>query len=345
MANYTSQGDVDAAFADLDSLLAEREAPPLRLGTCEHCGCTHLARVGNEGSNVAFYSSCDACGAVQSSGYGKSAADYWTRRKSSNYRRIHHWHERISQLCLLESAIPDEHLLQIAERLLDGTHAVVDKCVIRGVLRSLNMQLYIEKWLSIVWRITGIMPPRPGPVLLMQLDNMFQELQQPFSAQRPEGRKNFLNYNYVLCRLFQKLDCTQFSMFFPTIKSKQKLAILDDTWNAMVGSVGWEITPFKQVAPFAVRLEEPAALLATLREKAAAAALVEKPEAPVKTGFRKSDLRLLRELARQRELATLRSTPLEPELQKPVAGVKRPRKGQAGAPRSMPRLLPPRRLV
>lgn len=344
MANYTTQGDVDAAFVDLDALLAEREAPPLRLGTCEQCGGTHLARVGNSGSNVEYYSCCNHCGAVQSSGYGKSASDYWVRRSSSNYRRIHHWHERISQLCLLESPIPDEHLLQIAERLLDGTHAVIDKCVIRGVLRSLNMQLYIEKWLSIVWRITGIMPPRPGPVLLMQLDSMFQELQQPFAAQRPEGRKNFLNYNYVLCRLFQKLKCPQFSMFFPTIKSKQKLAILDDTWNAMVSSVGWEATPFMQVAPFAVRLEEPAALLATLREKAAAAALVERPEAPVKTGFRKSDLRLLHELGRQRELATRRSNPPAPELQRPAAGAKRPRKGQGGGPQSKPRLLPRRRL-
>ena len=53
--------------------------------------------------------------------------------------------------------------MQIAERLLDGTHPIINKeslkDVIRGVLRSLNMQLYIEKWLQIIQRCT---PPSPA---------------------------------------------------------------------------------------------------------------------------------------------------------------------------------------
>ena len=59
--------------------------------------------------------------------------------------------------------------MQIAERLLDGTHPIINKDVIRGVLRSLNMQLYIEKWLQIIQRCTGIEPPKPGNWLLIML--------------------------------------------------------------------------------------------------------------------------------------------------------------------------------
>ena len=72
------------------------------------------------------------------------------------------------------------------------------------------MQLYIEKWLQIIQRVTGVHPPMPGPLLIQQLDDLFLQLQVPFDDFRMKGRKNFLNYNYVFCRLFQKLGCPQF---------------------------------------------------------------------------------------------------------------------------------------
>ena len=134
---------------------------------------------------------------------------------TTKYKRIHHWHERISQLQLHESFIPNDQMLQIATVLCDGSHKVINKDVIREVLRSLKMQQYIEKWLQIIQRITKVSPPKPGPQLIHQLDALFLELQKPFEACELQNRKNFLNYNYVFCRLFQKLNCTQFCMFFP----------------------------------------------------------------------------------------------------------------------------------
>ena len=110
------------------------------------------------------------------------------------------------------SAIPHDEFLRIAERLCDGSHTIINKDVIRSVLRSLNMQLYIEKWLQIIQR-SLIEPPKPGFSLLHQLDDMFQELQTPFNNYKAE-RRELLNYNYVFCRLFQKIGCHQFSMFF-----------------------------------------------------------------------------------------------------------------------------------
>ena len=199
--------------------------------------------------------------------------------RGSNYKRIHHWHERISQLLLAESRIPAEDMLQIGEKLCDGSHTTIDKDTIRAVLRSLNMQQYIEKWLQIINRITGIAPPVPGSGLLAQLDTLFIELQRPFNAHKSPIRKNFLNYNYVFCRLFQMQKCSQFSMFFPLIKSKAKLKALDDTWCEMVRAVNWEVTPLQLVPPFAVQLAQPAALLQRLgwicAQPAPAAPLVE----------------------------------------------------------------------
>ena len=234
--------------------------------------------------------------------------------KSSNYKRIHHWHERISQLLLLESHIPTQHMLQIGERLLDGTYTILNKDTVRAVLRSLNMQVYIEKWLQIIHRITKIQPPCPGIGVINQLDALFLELQRPFNAKKTPERKNFLNYNYVFCRLFQKMDCTQFCMFFPLIKSKAKVRALDAMWEEMVRCIAWPVTPLQHVDPFAVHLTEPAALLHRLAHECVHLTPVEIQLVPTKTGCHKWDRRFA---ASQRQPPKRRhSTQLGPEFQR-----------------------------
>ncbi len=258
MGDTYTQDDIDRAFADLDSLLdSERPAPYTPGHCCVQCGGPHLVR----GADYNGETVCDACGVVQPGVHLPPQYYFPLPCKYSNYKRIHHWHERISQLLLLESEIPANEFRLIAAKLCDGTHTVLNKDNIRAVLRSLNMQLYIEKWLQIIWRITGIMPPMPGPLLVRQLDTLFLELQQPFEHYKANGRKNFLNYNYVFCRLFQKVGCPQFCMFFPLIKSRQKLRLLDEMWTDMVTSLQWDVPTLQVVAPFAVKLERPSVLL------------------------------------------------------------------------------------
>lgn len=306
---FTSQETVDAAFADLHALL-QRDECVVDASRCVHCNGWNLQRSANPGATVHYCNICSDCGAVQSRAFGMVDAAYYPARKSySNYKRIHHWHERISQLLLCESPIPDDVFLEIAARLCDGTHAVLSKDAIRSVLRSLNKQMYIEKWLQIIQRITGIEPPKPGAQLLCQLDELFTALQEPFKHHKTQGRKNFLNYNYCFARLFQKMGCEQYSMFFPLIKSKGKLKQLDDTWQQMVSGLGWEVTPLVSVPPFAVKLQQPDVLLARLRQRVASAVPAAPRTALERTGCHMSDLHLLRALDRQTWLRQRRSNP------------------------------------
>jgi len=288
MSSVYSQHDLDSYFADMEHLLSrERPATGHSGGACAACGRTVFS-YSSTNSSYPGSAVCDHCGAVV------AGPVYWDFMygtalplKSSNYKRIHHWHERISQLLLQESQIPHEHMLQIAQKLCDGTHKVVNKDVIRSVLRPLKMQQYIEKWLQIVRRVTRVSPPVPGPMLVQQLDALFLELQRPFDACELKHRKNFLNYNYVFCRLFQKLDCTQFCMFFPLIKSKAKLRALDNMWFEMIGKLGWEPTALQHVAPFAVRLEQPHLLLQRLATASEPTVLAVNHTMPVKRVFRR----------------------------------------------------------
>jgi len=82
-------------------------------------------------------------------------------RRHSNYRRIHHAHERISQLLIQETPIPAADLVAIGEALLERKVRTLNKASIRGVLRSLSMQRYIERWLPTTpcpedWRLSPV---------------------------------------------------------------------------------------------------------------------------------------------------------------------------------------------
>ena len=286
MAVY-SQADLDSYFADMEHLLAaEQPVERYDADRCVNCGsrdfCYGSSAAGDPGARV-----CNRCGVVApDTVYYDTMYGHHLPTRTSNYKRIHHWHERISQLLLMESRIPNEQMLQIGERLCDGSVAVLNKDAVRAVLRSLNMQQYIEKWLQIIHRITGVAPPLLSQLVVRQLDTMFVELQRPFEATKTSGRKNFINYNYVFCRLLQQLDCERFCMFFPLIKSKSKLRALDEMWARMTDALDWTVTPLRPVAPFAVKLDQPELALANLRSQLAASTPADCSAEPLKTGFR-----------------------------------------------------------
>tara|TARA_B100000579_G_scaffold429400_1_gene441078 strand:+ start:2186 stop:3286 length:1101 start_codon:yes stop_codon:yes gene_type:complete len=362
-AVYENQAEIDAAFAVVDEYLAkDNEACSNK--ACSNCGGVVFSRSANMGHVIQYCNVCDTCGCVAAGGFGQvDEVFYSSHRTSSNYKRIHQcarphlrplhctrahteplrsWHERQSQLLLCESRIPPEHFLQIAERICDGTVTILNKDVIRGVLRSLNYQLYIEKWLQIIQRITLIEPPKPGAMLLQALDDYFQELQTPFANFKAAGRKNFLNYNYVFSRLFAKLGTPQFSMFFPLIKSRAKLRALDETWEEMATALGWEITPLELVAPFAVKIEQPEEQLRRIREQVAFEASAGSQTKPDKTGFQRWDLRLLRELEAHKQRVQRRSSQPELVIQTPASSKRKFPSAVGAEPRRLLRSRPRR---
>ena len=272
--------DLDAAL-DLEGLSEDRRID-LPSHCCVHCGGMEIITSCRDSSWVGAQV-CALCGVVQP---GLVSFERMGRPRvgapCSNYKRIHHLHERVSQLLLQETDIPPDDMLAIGKVLLSGQYTVCSKETVRQSLRSLGLQKYIERWLQIVQKCTGQAPPVPGAALLMRLDEQFNELQRPFDSAKNEQRRNFLNYNFVLARLFQRLGVPEYSCFFPMIKSKSKIRALDQTYKKMCELAGWEYTALISVPPFGVRLERPAELLRELTARVEREAAAEKPKGPPK---------------------------------------------------------------
>ena len=248
----TMQEDMQYYFDIADSLLHGLDESKEQMqrdlsNKCKACGCADLLLCYSDGCYV-----CPDCGEVSMQPIFERA--YQFCRKFSNYKRIHHFHERISQFMLAESTIPEADMDSIVDQIKRQGFTAVNKTNIRKVLRHLTMQQYIEKWLQIMWKVTGQQPPVLTPRVTMQLDLLFIQMQLPFMSVRPQARKNFLNYNYVFNRLFHKLNMHEFSMFFPLIKSKSKLAALDVMWYDICDMLHWEKVPMQTVRPFSIKL-------------------------------------------------------------------------------------------
>jgi len=241
-----SSDDMDALFAYLRHGAHGAEPEPVHRGRddCMHCGGYVLLDV-ETADNV-----CEACGVVQPWKFyeGDSAEDMeridtYIRE---GYKPIHHWHERIAQYHLQESPIQSADWVRILDGLLQAKPAELSKESLRRVLRSVKLQRFNENWLQIIHRLTGYVPPRISQEEQMVLDACFEGLAEPFKHFKPTGRKNLLNYNFLLYRLLQIIGRHDCLPHFPQLKTWPKWLQLDDTWRRICEYQDWEHVPYDQ---------------------------------------------------------------------------------------------------
>ena len=72
---------------------------------------------------------------------------------------------------------------------------------------------------------------------------MFATIQKPFMMFKPETRKNFLNYSFVLHKFCELLELDKFLPYFPLLKSSDNLKEQDIIWKKICGYLNWEFYP------------------------------------------------------------------------------------------------------
>ena len=116
------QEDIQYYFDIADSLLKDLNAtqreskPDTDPNRCVACGSVDLVLCYADGCYV-----CSKCGEVAMQPVFERAQMFV--RKFSNYKRIHHFHERVSQFMLAESFIPEADMCRIKEAFQKSGHA------------------------------------------------------------------------------------------------------------------------------------------------------------------------------------------------------------------------------
>jgi len=160
------------------------------------------------------------------------------------YKRLNHFSEILSQFQGRETTeIPDNVYQEILaelkkQKITSSKELTYDK--LRSILKKIDQARYYEHIHYIIYQLTGIKPPVIDDILAKKLKEMFQEVQGPFTKYRPNGRKNFLSYSYILYKFFELLERDEYLPYLTLLKSREKLHQQDLIWEKICEELGYE---------------------------------------------------------------------------------------------------------
>lgn len=164
--------------------------------------------------------------------------------KPYSYKRTNHFKEWIAQIqgregTFVPKEVIDLLLLEIKkERITDKSMITYSK--IKQYLKKLKLNKYYEHVPNIIHKITGNAQLIIDKKLEDKLFQMFNDIQEPFDKNCPKNRKNFLSYSYTLYKFFQLLDKEAYLIYFPLLKSREKLFEQESIWKNICNDLGWK---------------------------------------------------------------------------------------------------------
>jgi hypothetical protein len=212
--------------------------------TTEHCERCNIAREESSEEGILV---CTKCGSEE---YMLVVSDFPSfrdppkERNNYAYKKINHLNEILNQFQAKESTIiPDEVMhevvMEIKKRRIQNV-AELTEVAMREILKKLNRSKYYEHATHILSRLNGNPPPTITPEIEEKIRAMFQEIQAPFLLYCPDDRTNFLSYSYILYKFFELLELDEYKIYFPLLKSRDRLIAHDIIWEKICEYLRWE---------------------------------------------------------------------------------------------------------
>lgn len=163
------------------------------------------------------------------------------------YKRINHFNEWLAQFQAKETTeLPPQIYQDVYKELqkfrLNESHELSYKQM-REILKKLGYNKYYEH----IPHLMNILSGKKAPTLSRKneetLRSLFKDIQIPFMNHCPPERKNFLSYSYVLHKFCELLEFDELLVFFPLLKSREKLQQQDQIWEKICGDLKWQYIP------------------------------------------------------------------------------------------------------
>ena len=169
---------------------------------------------------------------------------------SCPYRRSNHFQEWLNAFMARQSgSVPEEIFEQIRtemkkQRLSD--YNLLTQKRLRSIMKSLRLNKYYENAPFILYHLKGEKPPTLSREVEDELRTMFDKIQDPFDKVvkivAPE-RRNFLSYSYTIFKMLELMELDYLLVYFPLLKSREKLIIQDKIWKEICKEVNWRFIP------------------------------------------------------------------------------------------------------
>ena len=209
------------------------------------CPDCNVALINDISSGISI---CYDCGLTETYNFTKTPE--WNSVESHDfikpysYKRTNHFKEWIVQIQGREGTFVPEEVINLLlveirkERLFNKSLIAFGK--IKEFLKKLKLNKYYEHIPNIIHKITGNSQLVIDDELETKLLDMFNKIQEPFEKHCPKNRKNFLSYSYTLYKFFQLLKKDEYLIYFPLLKSREKLFEQENIWKGICSDLDWE---------------------------------------------------------------------------------------------------------
>jgi hypothetical protein len=239
-----SKKDLFETYASRMKLNTVQPVEVDRTDSVEHCLSCNVAReeMSSEGILV-----CPICGSEEHMLVVSDFPSFRDPPKDRNnyaYKKINHLNEILNQFQAKESTIIPEDVMhevvcEIKKRRIQNIAELTEKDM-REILKKLNRSKFYEHATHILSRLNGNPPPTITPEIEEKIRAMFQEIQAPFLMYCPDDRTNFLSYSYILYKFFELLELDDYKVYFPLLKSRDRLIAHDEIWKKICDYLKWE---------------------------------------------------------------------------------------------------------
>jgi len=173
------------------------------------------------------------------------------------YKTINHLIERLNQFQAKQTTlIPSEiyNLIKFELKKMLIAPDEISPHIIKKILKKYRLNTYYEHSFLIFSHITNTPPPSLTRDEEEKIKIMFRQTESPFKKFKPGDRSNYLNYSYVLHKLFLILaDLSKNediikrmynnSKYFSLLKSRDKLRMQDLVWKNICKDLNWPYHP------------------------------------------------------------------------------------------------------
>lgn len=164
-----------------------------------------------------------------------------------SYKRVNHFNEALCQIQAKESTNIPEEVMKIISSEIKKMKVKDIKSIhikqMKQILKKLKFNKYCEHAPHIIAKLNGMKPPKISPEIENELRSMFLQIQSPFAKVCPKTRKNFLSYSYVLYKMLELKELDEYLVYFPLLKSQEKLYAQDMIWKGICKILRWQFIP------------------------------------------------------------------------------------------------------
>jgi hypothetical protein len=155
-----------------------------------------------------------------------------------DYKKINYFTEWLMQIQGKEKTnIPEEVIETVKEELIQQKIERIDPLCIRKILKLTNNSKYYEHIPIIISKINGLKPLNiPEPIEEI-MKYMFYKVQEYWEKDKPEHRKNFFSYPYILHKFCLILGLKDYISYFPLLKSRNKIIEQEIIFEKIVNKI------------------------------------------------------------------------------------------------------------